>query len=633
TAPALLLLAVVARWIAASWRPHVAGAATDGGGAPRVWAWFGYILFAAAALVAIIVNAVAFLARATAFKARPVAFLLPVLLVPATLGLVALSRPVVDVLDRALVRLGARGRRRGRRPRLTVRAALVTAAALIVVAPAAGWYLLLRPKLGYVDMTMARYPVVALVILACAHALPRLAREGPPAAARAIDLVGRAAIAAALLSMATALYVWWQRPVVMLELWARPTMAGEAVDRLFDLERVRRRLSEHGFPPAPIPGAAHPDIILITIDTVRGDHTPVLGGPAAMPNLVALADRGATFEWAFSPGNVTRRSLSTIITGASPSRLRGRLSGWALRMDPRHVALGERFRAAGYETAGFFCCESFFARNRRIGLSRGLDHLVIDHDGTVLAAAARDWLMTRRRNGATMPAFVWIHFIEPHNWRDESHELASGTDTQRYDFVLGKVDKMLGTIFSAFERAPGPPLPIIVVTADHGEGLGDHGAAYHSTDLYDSQTHVPLVIAGPGIVAGRHDEVVGLVDLAPTLLELGGFLPPGMPEMDGRSLADLLTGRRVDAPDGGFAYSEMVPDRNVSTARRSLVIGRYKLIESPHSTELYDVRADPGEHHDLATEPSPPPALAELRAALTTRRKLDRIPAFAFARD
>ena len=172
----------------------------------------------------------------------------------------------------------------------------------------------------------------------------------------------------------------------------------------------------------------------------------------------------------------------------------------------------------------------------------------------------------------------------------------------------------------------------MAVTADHGEGLGEHGQPYHSTDLYNSQIRVPLVIAGPGVTVGGRLEPVGLVDLAPTLLELAGFTPPAMPEMDGRSLADLLTGKRADDPDGGFAYSEMVVDRNVAEARRALIRGRWKLIESKKGVELYDLRTDPTERRDQAKDPSLPTVLAPMRAALVERRKLDRVPACACGR-
>lgn len=619
--PIALALALLSRWVIAAWRPTLGA---RGQAAPRVWAWLSYGVLATAALAAIVVNAVALLARGSAFKPRTVALVLPGLVVPAAVALVALSRPFVELFARGLERLGRKRRVAGKPPRLTGRAAVVTGLALALGGPLAGWYLLVRPRLGYIDTSIARYPLVGLALLVVGHALHRR-----PVVGRA---VGRVALVLVAAAVALAVWAWVARPVVMLEVWAKPNMAGEAVDRLFDLERVRRRVSESGFPPAAVPGAAHPDVILVTIDTVRGDRTPLLGGPAAMPNLAGLGQRGVVFEWAFSPGNVTRRSLSTIITGASPSRLRGRLRGWALRMDPRHVTLGERFRAAGYDTAGFLCCGGFFDPQFKLGLSRGLDHIVIEHDGALLAAAARDWLAERRRAGATRPAFVWLHFIEPHNWRDESRELPVANDNQRYDHVLNKVDGMLGTALSPFDLVAGPT-PIIAVTADHGEGLGDHGAPYHSTDLYNAQIRVPLVITGPGLTPGRRAEPVGLVDLAPTLLELAGYRPPGMPEMDGRSLAALLTGARPDEPEGGFAYAEMVQDRNVPESRRALIRGRWKLIESRRGTELYDLRTDPNERRNLAGDPAPPAELAPLRARLAERRLLDATPAFAFGRD
>ena len=627
--PILLVLSLAARWVVASWRPVVL-AGDRAASAPRVWAWLLYLGLAVAALVALIMNAIAVLSRATAFKPKPVSLLMPVLVVPAVLVLLALSRPVVGVLAAALERLDARRRRKQRRVLATARAAVVTAVVVAVATPVAAWFLLLRPRLGYIDTTFARYPAVALALLAAGPWLAyRSARAG--VAVRGARVAGRVLVGATVLAMAVALWAWWSRPVIMLELWSRPTMAGEAVDRVFDVDRVRSRLSETGFPPAPIPGAPHPDVILITIDTVRGDRTPILGGSATMPSLSALASRGVVFEWAYAPGNVTRRSLSTIITGAGPSRLRGRLSGWALRLDPRHVVLGERFRAAGYDTAGFLCCEGFFAPDRKIGWSRGLDHLVLDHDGAVLASSARDWLRARRLTGARAPAFVWMHFIEPHNWRDESAELVTGSNDARYDFVLAKVDRMLGTVLSAFDDTGAGP-PIIAVTADHGEGLGDHGAPYHSTDLYNSQIRVPLVVTGPGIAPARRAEPVGLVDLAPTLLELAGFVPPGMPDMDGRSLAPLLLGRRLDEPEGGFAFAEMVVDRNVADARRAVIKGRWKLIESAKGPELYDLAADPGERRNLAFGSPLPAKVGELRALLDRRRELDRTPAFAFGR-
>jgi len=615
--PIALVLSVGLRGLWRGWRTAELGAALrePSGASPRLWAWMAYGALALIVVALGLVVAVREVARRTAFKPLGVSLLLPVYVIPTVLVLIALSRPCVDGLAALVRRLDRLVARRRGRPIATARAALIVAVVLGVVGPLLAWRTMVRPRLGFIDTRIGLYPAIAAVLLPLGHlALRTRAR-------RALAVVGLGAVAACL---AVALWARQSRPILILDLWTRPTIASEAIDRLIDLEAMRTELSTTAFRPVARPGAAHPDILIVTFDTVRADRTPLLGGPASMPHLAGLGARGAIFEWAMSPGNVTRRSLPTIATGASPSRIRGKVNGWALRLDPRHVAMFERFRAAGYDTAGFFCCEGFFEPSRHLGLTRGIDHVVLDRDGRALAIAARTWLDARHAAGTTAPVIVWLHFIESHNWYDESRELVGADDRKRYDFVLTKVDGFLGEVLTSFEGRT----PIVVVTADHGEGLGDHGAPYHSSDLYNSQTRVPLVIAGPGIAALRLREPVGLVDVVPTLLDLAGYQPPGLPQVDGRSLADLVTGRRADNPDGGFAYSEMVLDRYVSHRARALVRGRWKLIEHDGLDELYDLRADPTERTNLATLATPLPELAIMRAAMAERARLDRIPAF-----
>jgi arylsulfatase A-like enzyme len=165
-----------------------------------------------------------------------------------------------------------------------------------------------------------------------------------------------------------------------------------------------------------------------------------------------------------------------------------------------------------------------------------------------------------------------------------------------------------------------------VITSDHGEGLGDHGSPYHSSDLYDTQVHVPLVFAGPGVAARRILEVVSLTDLAPTMLELAGFVPPALPDMDGRSIADLVIGARAPDPEGGYAFAAMIQDRSTSQSARAIVRGRWKLIDGPRGIELYDRRADPGELENLAE--SEPEVRARLQRLLEERAALDATPPF-----
>jgi arylsulfatase A-like enzyme len=405
----------------------------------------------------------------------------------------------------------------------------------------------------------------------------------------------------------------------MLEIWGESKIAGAAIDWLYDIESLRGELEIEGIEPVPQPGAAHPDVVLVTIDTVRADRTPLYGGSARMPALASLGPEAAVFDWAFAPGNVTRRSLPSIATGVSVPRLRGRVAGWALKMDPRHILLAERFRAAGYDTAGFFCCTSHFGKEHRLGLIRGIDEQWIEKDGERLAGMAARWLRQRR---SQKPLFLWFHFIEPHGW-EKDHPVAPASKRRelRYDMSLTDADRALGGVLDAVWKDPARKnRTILVVTSDHGEGLGDHGVRNHAASLYNSEIRVPLLIAAPGVRSRRIQRTVGLYDLAPTLLDLAGFVPPGMPAMDGVSLVPVLRGTARD--EGGEAYAAMVSDRSVATGQRALVAGNFKIIQKEGKPlELYDVRADPHERINLIK--SRPDVAAEMRAKLAARKRTD----------
>jgi arylsulfatase A-like enzyme len=471
------------------------------------------------------------------------------------------------------------------------------ALAVGVLAVGAGgtiWAIVVRPRIG----TLAIAPLAAAVLAVVATAFAHAALRGPRA-----RVLGGGLAAATAGVVAVAVFAWLTQPALVLTIWGDRPLAGFAIDQLLDLDALRDRLPAAAMRPVEKPGAAHPDILLVTIDTVRADHTPPYGGNADMPTLRDLGTRGAVFDWAFSPSNVTRRSIPSMVIGLAPNRVRGRVVGWALRVDPRHVLLAERLRAGGYDTAGFMCCEGIWGRDVHTGLSRGLDHVELEphENGMVLAKRARAWLEERAQHHPTRPLFLWMHVLEPHNWHNASGDPRNGEEARRYyDHTLTLSDNMLMQLLAAYghddDRAP-----IIIVTADHGEALGDHGQPFHSTDLYDSQIRVPLVIAGPGVTARHIGETVSLTDLTPTLLELAGFQPPAGPDIDGRSFADLAVGRRNGDSESGVAFAAMVKDRSNPGGTVAVVRGRYKLIETSSNLELYDVHADPDERSDVVT--------------------------------
>ncbi len=620
--PFALGLSLAARVTSHVWRPRrlFAALVDPSGGAPRLAAWL-VALVAAAALLAVLSHQVVWLfARSTAFKPRTMSLAIgPVMIV--VVGVVVLVTPVIAAaVGAALGWIERRWARWRGAPLLTSRRVVIAAAVGAGTVVAIAWHLVIRPRFANVSFAGLTFPTLTLAFLAGAH----LAWSSAGHAHARTRLV--AAICAAVLAAGLAGTAQWARqarPAMVLGLWGTDAFAADAIELLYDLHTLRDDLPRSAVAPVPIPGAPRRDVLLVTIDTFRPDRIRPYGGPQPTPALTDLATRGVVFEWAFSPSNVTRRSMPSIATGLAPTRIRGKVAGWALRMDPRHITVAERLRAGGYATIGLFCCEGFWERRRRLGLDRGIDDLFIRHDGQDLVAAYRERLAGRRPDGP--PTFTWIHFIELHEWAGGNPDLTPER-RRNYDEILTRVDGWLGELMEASAALPPERQPIIIVTGDHSEAFGDHGEPFHSTDLYNSQIRVPLIVTGPGVPPARVHEPVGLADLAPTILELAGFVPPGFPQMDGRSLADLLTGRRPPDPDGGRAYAVTIIDRYVRDRRSALVLGRWKLIHQLGRWELYDLRTDANELRDLSR--GNPARLQELQAQMRARWLQDQVSAF-----
>lgn len=592
--PVLLVGSAVVRGLWAAWRPADLALVEPDGSAPRLAAWTAVLWLSVLGLAWAMFQGTWVLAGQTAFKPLSASFAEPLLAVGSVVVLLAISRPLARALTWIYRRADARWRKRRSWSLVSPRAIAVSVTLKSLVVCYVIWRLLVRPRLGPVDLSLLHVPLVAILGTIAMHAMwPRLGRARP--------IVGGVFGALAAASIGVAVFAWQSRPSLTLAIWGERPIAGLAIDKLLDIDSIRARMSLAEFRPVARPGSAHPDIILITIDTVRADHTPPYGGTAEMPLLRELGVRGAVFDWAFSPSNVTRRSIPSMVTGLAPNRVRGRVVGWALRIDPRHVLLAERMLAGGYETAGFVCCYGFWGADFRTGLQRGLQTLVIEPQGMKLAKQARAWLDAREKQNDRKPLFLWMHLLEPHNWLQGNGTPNSEEEKRRfYDRALTAADSMAVEVMGAFSGRPPADAPIVIVTADHGEGLGDHGQPFHSTDLYNSQIRVPFVIAGPGIKPSHIPETVSLTDLTPTVLELAGFEPPKGPWMDGRSLADLATGKRLGDLEGGVAFAAMIKDRSNPGGVTAVVRGPWKLVEG-NTFELYNVRTDPNEKSNVVT--------------------------------
>lgn len=346
--------------------------------------------------------------------------------------------------------------------------------------------------------------------------------------------------------------------------------------------------------------ASRPSLLLITIDTLRADRVGAYGHrEARTPRLDALAAEGALYENAFTHTPVTLPAHATLLTGRLPHE-HGVRSNSFYRLPETETTLAEILTDAGYRTAAFV---SAAALDRRFGLSQGFElyddevrpaqsgQLIAERDAAAVAAKAIDWL-----GGAAgeSPFFLWVHFFDPHHPYQPPEPFRTGVGSS-YDGEVAFCDREIGRLLGRLDGSGLRSRTLVVVTSDHGEGLGEHGEATHGIFLYNSTLRVPLILSGPGVPRRARDRrgPVGLVDVLPTVLgRLGVATPAG------------ISGRDLFASEpAGLLYAETYLPRdfyNWSELRAAFSV-RLKFIEAP-VRELYDLAEDPHEKRNLASE-------------------------------
>ena len=360
----------------------------------------------------------------------------------------------------------------------------------------------------------------------------------------------------------------------------------------------------------------HPNFLLVTIDTLRADHLGSYGDArAATPVMDELARQGVRFESAHSSVPLTGPSHATIFTGLYPPVHAVRENVTYL-LDPRHTTLAARLKAKGYRTAAFVGAYPVAAA---FGFGQGFDHFDdalhpnpgigqgAERPGNEVADAATAWLAAP----GTGPFFAWVHFYDPHAPYTPPTPYRETFADRPYDGEVAFADAQLGRVLEAVRRSGHGEDTVVLVVADHGEGLGDHAEGGHGILLYESTLRVPLLIAGPGVPSGRVvPDAVGAVDIVPTVLALLGM--EAAPGLAGRNLQPAFSGR--PAP-GQPLYSEALFGR--LNCRWSSLRGwtheGWKLIEGAEA-ELYHLPTDPGETRNRAAEE--PARLAQMRKGL-----------------
>jgi arylsulfatase A-like enzyme len=382
-----------------------------------------------------------------------------------------------------------------------------------------------------------------------------------------------------------------------------------------------------------------PDVVLITIDTLRVDHVGAFApdSPARTPHMDRLAAAGVRYTQAYSPISVTGPAFCTLHTGKLPSRhgvVMNVFRGGA-NLPPAAETLAERLSAAGWSTGAYL---SGFTLRPSLGLDQGFDSYVAPGARRRSGGNTNDrlWGWLVRQPG---PVLAWYHSYDPHGplgaWdepavhaglRRGGPELERIPQYQRIDDITDEAffraryahaveyaDAQVGRILWMLEATGRYDDALIVLTADHGESFTERELWFdHGTTAHEEQLHVPLVIKYPdGWGAGRaEDALVGLQDVAPTVLDALGL--PGLLVTDGMSLrVEPLVGHPQLEGESSHCKKEPVlgcAPRGPGGKMLAVRTRDQTYIEEPRSegpsARLYDRSADPGERAPLA-QPAP----------------------------
>jgi len=424
---------------------------------------------------------------------------------------------------------------------------------------------------------------------------------------------------------------------------------------------------------APPSGA--PNIVFITLDTVRADHLSSYGySRPTTPNIDRFARTGVLFENAISASSWTLASHASMFTGLLPQQ---HGADWAVPLAQNPWTLAEILRTQGYETASFVANELYLQKGW--GTSQGFDnygderaslrhnlretllgnaviqpafeHLVqYDYLDRENAGQLNESVFRWFEHRSTQPYFLFINYFdahdpyfppEPYNHRFgglssaaafrlraftlTSDETVDFDPQDRdsliagYDNCLAYLDRQLAILLGFLRRSSGWQNTVVILTSDHGEAFGWKGSYEHGRNLYRGVLHVPLIIAGPGVPQGlRISHVVGTRQLFSTVLDLAGR---DNTPFSRTSLARFWNPVYKPVPSDDAVISELVPtsDPDARHAMASLTTPEWQYIEHRSGRqELYKWKVDPEEQNNLADSPEEQPTLQALRSRLIT---------------
>ena len=361
------------------------------------------------------------------------------------------------------------------------------------------------------------------------------------------------------------------------------------------------------------------NVLLITVDTLRYDRISFfVDDHVATPRMDALAERSAVFHRAFAHNPVTLPSHVNILTGTTPL-FHGISDNPGFKLEGSAVTLAEHLKDAGYATAAFVAA---FPLDSRFGLNQGFD-LYDDNVGVQKPYSL--YFAERSASEMIIPTmgwiskqtgkwFAWMHLFDPHEPYDPPMPYNQKYAKDLYSGEAAFVDSQLGQLFDFLKNLGFMENTMIILTADHGEALGEHGETSHSYFAYNSTIHIPLIIYIPDGAPAAIHENVSHVDIFPTVSEALGLKAPK--EVQGESLLPLIKGKSRKNP--AIYFESLTPFLTAGWAPlRGFIRGDLKYIDLP-IPEVYDLRRDLAEDENLAAKSDLPQLAKDLKKVQKT---------------
>ncbi|HUJ95136.1 MAG TPA: sulfatase-like hydrolase/transferase [Terriglobales bacterium] len=364
-----------------------------------------------------------------------------------------------------------------------------------------------------------------------------------------------------------------------------------------------------------------PDVVVITIDTLRADHLGCYGYKQIhTPNLDALAADGIRFERAYTPVPVTLPSHTVIFTGTYPT-FSGMHDFSGNKLSPTQPTLASVLKNQGYATGAVI---GSAVLDSRFGLNHGFDFYydhfdfsrldesnldAMERPGNLVADQALAWLQQNYQK----KFFLWMHLYDPHYPYRPPAPYSEQYKDHPYDGEIAFADEQVGRLIRFLKDKGLYRNTLIVLSGDHGESLGEHGEKTHGFFIYNATLHVPVIIHLPGPASAKTvSELASTADLMPTILHALNIAVPG--QVQGRNLLPLIEAKREEGDTSLYAET-FLPRLHFNWSElRGAETDRYHFIDAP-KPELYDLSKDPGETQNLYSQK---PAVAqEMRAKLT----------------